>query len=74
MVLDACAACVIGKSMRVPHKEIRRVGKYLEQLHTYIAGAMPVVSARERRYVSVLVGDYTRAICEAGAFSDVRSR
>ena len=61
--LDACAACVAGKSVHLPHKEGReRATEYLERVHIDIAGPMPVVSAGGREYVYVIVDDYTRAV------------
>ena len=72
--LGASAACVVGRSVHLPHVERRLAGKYLERVHTNIAGTVPVVLARGRGYVYVVVGDSTCAICEAGAFSNVRSQ
>ena len=61
--LDACAACVAGKSVHLPHKEGReRATEYLERVHIDIAGPMPVVSAGGREYIYVIVDDYTRAV------------
>ena len=70
--LDACAACLVGKSVHLPHTERCWAGEYLERVHIYMASPVLVVPARGRGYVYVVVDDYTRAICEAGAFGNVR--
>ena len=61
--LDACAACVAGKSVHLPHKQGRqRASRYLERVHIDIAGPMPVKSAGGKEYLYVVVDDYTRAV------------
>lgn len=50
-------------SQRTYLTERRRAGEYLERVYTYIAGPVPVVSARGRGYVYVVMDDFTRAIC-----------
>ena len=61
--LDACAACVAGKSVHLPHKEGRgRASGYLERVHIDITGPMPVMSAGRKEYVYVVVDDHTRAV------------
>ena len=69
--LNACAACVMGKSVCLPCKERHGGSEYLERVHTYIAGPMPIVSARGRGYVYVVVDDYTHTMCKAVAFNNV---
>ena len=70
--LDACTACVVGKSVHLPHMESCRAREYLERVHIYMASPVLVVPARGRGYAYVVVDDYTRAIGKAGAFSNVR--
>ena len=61
--LDACAACIAGKSVHPPHKKGRqRANKYLEQVHIDIAGPMPIKSAGGKEYLYVIVDDYTRMV------------
>ena len=61
--LDACAVCVAGKSVHLPHKEgCERVGDYLERVHIDIAGPMPVMSAGGKEYLYIIVDNHTRAV------------
>ena len=58
--LDACAACVVGKSVHLLHKQGRQqASRYLERVHINIAGPMPVKSAGGKEYLYVVVDDYT---------------
>ena len=59
--LDACAACIAAKSVRLPHKKGReRAKEYLGRIHIDIAGPMPIKSAGGREYVFVVVDDHSR--------------
>ena len=58
--LDACTACIAGKSVHLPHKQGRQwASRYLEQVHINITGPMPVKSAGGKEYLYVVVDDYT---------------
>ena len=61
--MHAPHACVVAKLVHLPHEVRRkRASRYLERVHTDIAGPMPVKSAGGREYVYVIVDDYTRAV------------
>ena len=61
--LDSCAACVAGKSVHLPHKDGRtKATEFLERVHIDIAGPMPTPSVGGRRYLYVVVDDYSRAV------------
>ena len=61
--LDACAVCVVAKSVHLLHKEGRKwASRYLGRVHIDIAGPMPVKSVGGWEYVYVVVDDYTRAV------------
>jgi transposase InsO family protein len=61
--LDTCAACVVAKSVHLPHKEGReRATEYLGRVHIDVAGPMEVQSARGKVYEYVVVDNHTRAV------------
>ena len=60
--LDACAACVAGKSVHLPHKGRGQAGEYFKWVSINIARPMPVASAKAREHVYAVVDDYTRRV------------
>ncbi|GJU01736.1 retrovirus-related pol polyprotein from transposon TNT 1-94 [Tanacetum coccineum] len=57
-----CSACALGKSMKKPHKpkseETNQEKLYL--LHMDLYGPMRVASVNEKKYILVIVDDYSR--------------
>ena len=61
--LDACVACVAGKSVHLPHKEgCEQTEEYLGWVHVDIAGPMLVQSAGGKLYEYVAVDNYSRTV------------
>jgi hypothetical protein len=58
--LDAYVACVVGKSIHLPHKEgCGWASEYLEHLHMDIASPMAVASLGGQVYPFVIIGNYS---------------
>nr|GEY33216.1 retrovirus-related Pol polyprotein from transposon TNT 1-94 [Tanacetum cinerariifolium] len=60
-----CSACAIGKSKKKPHKpkseDTNQEKLYL--LHMDLCGPMRVASINEKKYILIIVNDYSRFTC-----------
>ncbi|KAI3690740.1 hypothetical protein L2E82_48947 [Cichorium intybus] len=59
---NLCAACALGKQKKKPHKSITdsNITRPLELLHMDLCGPLTVASLNHKKYILVIVDDYSR--------------
>nr|GEV71565.1 Gag-Pol polyprotein [Tanacetum cinerariifolium] len=59
-----CSACQLGKSQKYSHKPKSENTNFevLNTLHMYLCGSMRVQTINEKKYILVIIGDYSRGV------------